>query len=54
MQFDLAKGVPVGDPAPELLEFKWGSNKPSVQMRFTGTGIGYQAMPISLEKAFKR
>ncbi|ASM34322.1 Putative arylsulfate sulfotransferase [Campylobacter sputorum subsp. bubulus] len=54
MQFDLSKGVPVGDPAPELLEFKWGSNKPSVQMRFTGTGIGYQAMPISLEKAFKR
>lgn len=54
MQFDLSKGVPVGDPAPELLEFKWGSNEPSVQMRFTGTGIGYQAMPISLEKAFNK
>ncbi|MCR8684734.1 aryl-sulfate sulfotransferase [Campylobacter ureolyticus] len=52
MQFDLSKGVPVGDPAPELMEFKWGETTPSVQIKFTGTGIGYQAMPISLEKAF--
>ncbi|PSM53112.1 arylsulfate sulfotransferase [Campylobacter blaseri] len=52
MQFDIAKGVPVGDPAPELLEFKWGAKEPSLQIRFEGTGIGYQAMPISLEKAF--
>ena len=52
MQFDLSKGVPVGDPAPELMEFKWGETTPRVQIKFTGTGIGYQAMPISLEKAF--
>ncbi|WP_291952945.1 aryl-sulfate sulfotransferase [Campylobacter sp.] len=54
MQFDIGKGVPVGNPAPELLEFKWGSSKPSVLIKFTGTGIGYQAMPISLEKAFTK
>ncbi|AQW87222.1 arylsulfate sulfotransferase [Campylobacter pinnipediorum subsp. caledonicus] len=54
MQFDLSKGVPVGDPAPELLEFKWGSTTPSFQLKFTGTGIGYQAMPLSLEKAFNK
>ncbi|WP_069637043.1 aryl-sulfate sulfotransferase [Campylobacter pinnipediorum] len=52
MQFDMVKGVPVGASAPELLEFKWGSTTPSLWMKFEGTGIGYQAMPLSLEKAF--
>ncbi len=54
MQFDLAAGKPIGVPTPELLEFKWGAIEPSVQMRFSGTGIGYQAMPIDLNKAFNR
>lgn len=54
MQFDLSKGVPVGEPAPELLEFKWGSTEPGLQMKFEGTGIGYQAIPIHLDKAFDR
>ncbi|WP_139453759.1 aryl-sulfate sulfotransferase [Campylobacter armoricus] len=52
MSFDLSKGVSVGEPKPEIDEFKWGSKEPSVQIRFTGTNSGYQAMPIDLNKAF--
>ncbi|MSN95937.1 aryl-sulfate sulfotransferase [Campylobacter sp. FMV-PI01] len=54
MHIDISKGVTIGDASPELLEFKWGAKEPSVQIKFTGTGIGYQAMPISLEKAFTK
>ncbi|ASM35988.1 aryl-sulfate sulfotransferase [Campylobacter sputorum] len=54
MQFDLSKGIPLGDPEPEINEFKWGKKEPSVQMRIYGMGVGYQAMPISLEKAFSK
>ncbi|WP_267524215.1 aryl-sulfate sulfotransferase [Campylobacter sp. MG1] len=53
MAFDLSAGKAIGEPKPEIDEFKWGSKTPSVQIQFTGTGIGYQAMPVSLEKAFK-
>ncbi|WP_069632943.1 aryl-sulfate sulfotransferase [Campylobacter pinnipediorum] len=43
-----------GKPAPELLEFNWGAKEPSLQIKFEGAGLGYQAMPISLEKAFNK
>ncbi|WP_037940145.1 aryl-sulfate sulfotransferase [Sulfurospirillum arcachonense] len=50
--YDFKKGKPMGAPKPEIVEFKWGSTVPSVQMKFYGTGAGYQAMPISVSKAF--
>ncbi|MCV3393600.1 aryl-sulfate sulfotransferase [Campylobacter sp. IFREMER_LSEM_CL908] len=53
MSFDLSKGAAVGEPKPEIDEFKWGAKEPSVQIRFSGASTGYQAMPIDLEKAFK-
>ncbi|EAJ6142233.1 aryl-sulfate sulfotransferase [Campylobacter lari] len=53
MSFDLSKGVAIGEPKPEIDEFKWGAKEPSVQIRFSGASTGYQAMPIDLEKAFK-
>ncbi|EGK7484907.1 aryl-sulfate sulfotransferase [Campylobacter lari] len=53
MAFDLSKGVAIGEPKPEIDEFKWGAKEPSVQIRFSGASTGYQAMPIDLEKAFK-
>ncbi|WP_094750334.1 aryl-sulfate sulfotransferase [Campylobacter ornithocola] len=52
MTFDLNKGVALGEPRPEIDEFKWGASEPSVKIRFYGSGIGYQAMPIDLEKVF--
>ncbi|EAI7252901.1 aryl-sulfate sulfotransferase [Campylobacter lari] len=53
MAFDLSKGIAIGEPKPEIDEFKWGAKEPSVQIRFSGASVGYQAMPIDLEKAFK-
>ncbi|EGK8022565.1 aryl-sulfate sulfotransferase [Campylobacter lari] len=53
MAFDLSKGVAIGEPKPEIDEFKWGAKEPSVQIRFSGASTGYQAMPIDLEKVFK-
>ncbi|EAK0446581.1 aryl-sulfate sulfotransferase, partial [Campylobacter lari] len=53
MAFDLNKGVALGEPRPEIDEFKWGAKEPSVQIRFSGASTGYQAMPIDLEKAFE-
>ncbi|EAK9940302.1 aryl-sulfate sulfotransferase [Campylobacter lari] len=53
MAFDLSKGVAIGEPKPEIDEFKWGAKEPSVQIRFSGASTGYQAIPIDLEKAFK-
>ncbi|EAJ1253829.1 aryl-sulfate sulfotransferase [Campylobacter lari] len=53
MAFDLSKGAAIGEPKPEIDEFKWGAKEPSVQIRFSGASTGYQAMPIDLEKAFK-
>ncbi len=54
MQYDFAKAVAIGAPEPEIDEFKWGSTTPSVQMRFKGSGSGYQAMPFSIEKALSK
>ena len=38
-------------PDPWLCEYRWGETEPSVRIKFTDT-FGYQAFPISLEKAF--
>ncbi|MBF7043781.1 aryl-sulfate sulfotransferase [Campylobacter volucris] len=53
MGFDLNKGIALGEPKPEIDEFKWGAKEPSVQIKFSGSGVGYQAMPIDLKKAFE-
>ncbi|ASM39698.1 aryl-sulfate sulfotransferase [Campylobacter sp. RM12327] len=52
MGYDLAAGKVLGVATPEIDEFKWGSKEPSVMIKFTGVGNGYQAMPISIDKAF--
>ncbi|MFT7004454.1 MAG: arylsulfate sulfotransferase [Sulfurimonas sp.] len=52
--YDFKKGTPMGAPKPELLEFKWGAKKPSVQIRMFGAGAGYQAMPFSVDKVFAK
>ena len=38
-------------PNPFIEEFKWGAKEPSVEIQLLDT-MGYQAMPISVEKAF--
>ena len=38
-------------PNPVINEFKWGSTTPSVRIQLKDT-MGYQAIPISLQKAF--
>lgn len=53
MVFDLSSGTAIGEPRPEIDEFKWGAKEPSVQIRFSGASVGYQAMPIDLKKAFE-
>ncbi|TEY03137.1 aryl-sulfate sulfotransferase [Campylobacter sp. US33a] len=53
MNFDLKNGKSIGEARPEIDEFKWGAKEPSVQIQFFGTGMGYQAMPFDLNKAFK-
>lgn len=52
MGYDLAAGKVLGAATPEIDEFKWGAKEPSVMIKFTGVGNGYQAMPISVDKAF--
>ncbi len=39
--------------SPEIDEFKWGEKEPAVQIKLIGS-MGYQAMPINLEKAFAK
>lgn len=36
---------------PYLCEYRWGETKPAVELQFNKL-FGYQAMPISVEKAF--
>lgn len=38
---------------PVLTEFRWGENEPAFEMKIRG-GLGYRALPISLEKAFAK
>ena len=44
-------GGMISAPNPTLLEFHWGSNEPSLEIQLENCA-GYQAMPISIEKAF--
>ena len=53
MQFDIAKGRPVGVPSPHIDEFEWGAKEPSIEIKMTNA-MGYQAFPFSLEKAFEK
>ena len=38
-------------PNPAIDEFKWGAKEPSVEIRIKSS-LGYQAMPVSVDKAF--
>ena len=56
LSFDLhaggcAMGVPM--PHPYLTEYRWGETTPAVKIDFKNA-FGYQAFPISLEKAFTK
>ena len=50
-EMQLVKGKAVGAPNPYLMEFKWGSKDPAVEIRINGS-MGYQAMPFRVQKAF--
>ena len=50
--FDLSTGAMKGLPNPYIEEFKWGSTEPAVEIQLKNTS-GYQAMPISLKRAFE-
>ena len=47
------KGNVLGRVMPHIAEYEWGKTTPSVDIKFYDT-FGYQAMPISLEKAFTK
>ena len=51
--FDLGTGAMKGLPNPSLEEFRWGETEPAVEIQLHNTS-GYQAFPISLEKAFSQ
>lgn len=53
MGYDLAAGKSIGKPSPEIDEFNYGSTTPSVQIRFSDSGLGYQAMPFRTNLLFK-
>ena len=50
---DIKPGEQPGVASPYIEEFNWGENEPAVEIRIIGS-MGYQAMPISVEKAFSR
>ena len=50
--FNLQTGAFESLPNPYLMEFKWGAKEPSFEIQLKGIS-GYQAMPISLKKAFE-
>ena len=45
------RGGMISAPNPTLMEFKWGANEPAVEIQLKDCA-GYQAMPISVNKAF--
>ena len=51
--FDLGTGAMKGLPNPYMEEFRWGETEPAVEIQLHNTS-GYQAFPISLEKAFSQ
>lgn len=50
---DPKTGAWLAGPNPCLNEFKWGASEPSVEIHMRNI-TGYQAIPFSVEKAFKR
>jgi hypothetical protein len=52
--YDFTAGRALGAPKPEIVEFKWGSTEPAVQIRLFGAGAGYQAMPFRVDKVFSK
>ena len=56
LTFDLHAGGGAANgniPDPWICEYRWGETEPSVKINFTDA-FGYQAFPISLEKAFSQ
>ncbi|CZE46322.1 aryl-sulfate sulfotransferase [Campylobacter geochelonis] len=51
-EFDFQTGGMKSQPNPFLLEFKYGEKEPAVEIQLMNTA-GYQAMPFSVQKAFK-
>ena len=49
--FDLNSGAFTSMPNPYINEFKWGAKEPAVEIQLKNC-MGYQVIPISLEKAF--
>lgn len=50
---ELKPGEKAGSASPFIEEFKWGAKEPSVEIQILDS-MGYQAMPISLDKAFAK
>ncbi len=48
---ELKPGEKAGIASPVIDEFKWGEKEPSVEIQIVGS-MGYQALPVSLQKAF--
>ena len=47
------RGGMVSAPNPTVMEFKWGATEPSLEIQLEKCA-GYQAMPISIERAFSQ
>ena len=48
---ELKPGEKPSQASPFIDEFKWGAKEPSVEIQIIDS-MGYQAMPIDLNKAF--
>ncbi|HFP7511277.1 TPA: hypothetical protein ACHDTI_001573 [Campylobacter jejuni] len=42
----------MGNQNLKLMNFNWDAKEPSVQIQFSGSGTGYQAMPFSVDQTF--
>ena len=42
-----------GIASPVINEFKWGEKEPSVEIVIVGS-MGYQALPVSVDKAYSK
>ena len=50
---ELKPGEKAGIASPVINEFKWGEKEPSVEIVIVGS-MGYQALPVSVAKAFSK
>ena len=50
---ELKPGEKAGSASPFIEEFKWGETEPAVEIQLIDS-MGYQAMPVSLDKAFNQ